>query len=371
MAQNSKFKSMSLSAAKSQSSKLSPEPWLAVNLSMFFPGIGQLYAGERLRGLGFIGSQLVIIAIASWSIFSPSGNTVTGLSFLFLSAIIYIFNLFDAYAYANKQLDVQVAEKIPRINKDPWFAVFLSRILPGLGQLYLEKTIIGGFLLSLLIIFSSLASVFPNLLIVVPITSAVACYHAFVAFPRRRKQKQELITVLTMFVLVFGLVTSYLPSWIEQKIEIFEVPSTSMLPTLQVGDRILVNKSNGYSPQRGDVMVFKEPDAARLLESEEDRNKERFFVKRIIGEPGQVLRIADGIVYVDDQPLQEAYIAEPPAYEWGPELVPAESYFVMGDNRNNSFDSHVWGFLPKRYLVGQAYKVYWPPERIQPLIRKN
>jgi signal peptidase I len=118
-------------------------------------------------------------------------------------------------------------------------------------------------------------------------------------------------------------------------------------------------------------MVFKEPDAARLLESEEDRNKERFFVKRVIGEPGQILRIADGIVYVDNQPLQEAYIAEPPAYEWGPEPVPAESYFVMGDNRNNSFDSHVWGFLPKRYLVGQAYKVYWPPERIQPLIRKN
>jgi signal peptidase I len=102
VAQNSKFKSMSLSAARSQSSKLSPEPWLAVNLSMFFPGIGQLYAGERLRGLGFICSQVVVIAIASWSIFSPSGNTVTGLSFLFLSAIIYIFNLFDAYAYANK-----------------------------------------------------------------------------------------------------------------------------------------------------------------------------------------------------------------------------------------------------------------------------
>lgn len=362
---------MSLSTAKSQSSKLSPEPWLAVNLSMFFPGIGQLYAGERLRGLGFIGSQLVIIAIASWSIFSPSGNTVTGLSCLFLSLIIYIFNLFDTYACVNKQLDIQVSEKIPRINKNPWFAVFLSRILPGLGQFYLEKSIIGGLFLSLIIIFSSLASIIPNLLLVVPITSAVACYHAFVAFPQRRRQKRELITILALCVLIFGLAASYIPTWIKKEIEIFEIPSTSMLPTLEVGDRIFVNKSSSYSPQRGDVMVFKEPDAAKLLESEEDSKKERFFVKRVIGEPGQVLRIADGVVYVDDQPLQEAYIKEPPAYEWGPEPIPAESYFVMGDNRNKSFDSHVWGVLPKRYVVGQAYKVYWPPERIQPLIRKN
>jgi signal peptidase I len=230
--------------------------------------------GKRLKGLGFIGSQLVLIAIASWSIFSPSGNTVTGLSFLFLSAIIYIFNLFDAYAYANKQLDVQVAEKIPRIIKDPWFAVFLSRILPGLGQLYLEKTIIGGFLLSLLIIFSSLASVFPNL--------TYSCSHhlsggllpCLCRFSQASKTKTRAdYCSLLCLSLLFGLVTSYLPTWIEQEIDLFEIPSKSMLPTLEVGDRIFVNKSSDYSPQRGDVMVFKEPDAARLLESE-DRQKQ-------------------------------------------------------------------------------------------------
>ena len=359
---------MPLSTAKGQNSEFFPEPWLAVNLSMFFPGIGQLYAGERLRGVAFVCTGLVLIAIASWSIFSPSGNTVTGLCCVFLIAIIYLFNLFDAYTCASKQLDVHVSEKIPRTNKDPWFAVFLSRILPGLGQLYIQQAVFGAFFLTSVIISSTFIKFFPNLLIFVPIISAVACYHAFTAFPKPRRRRQELIPLITVFVLIFGLAGTYLPQWISQKIEPFEIPSKSMLPTLQVGDRIFVNKSSHYSPHRGDVMVFKEPEAAEILEQGASKNKVRFFVKRVVGEPGQVVRIANGMVYINDQPLQETYIAEPPAYEWGPMPVPAESYFVMGDNRNNSFDSHVWGFLSKRYVVGRAYKVYWPPERIQSLL---
>src|ERR671932_1782397 len=158
---------MPLIAAEGQTTKVSPEPWLAVNLSMFFPGIGQLYVGERVRGLGLLCSQLVLIAIAAWSIFSPSGNTLTGIGCLFPIVVLYVLNLFDAYFCATKQLDVQGAEKIPRIHKDPWFAVFLSRILPGLGHLYIEKVVFAAVLLSLIIIFSGLTSIFSHLLIFV------------------------------------------------------------------------------------------------------------------------------------------------------------------------------------------------------------
>ncbi len=140
-----------------------------------------------------------------------------------------------------------------------------------------------------------------------------------------------------------------------------------MQPTLQVGDKILVKKSSPYLPKRGDLIVFKEPKVAKALDSDPYK-KDIFFIKRIIGEPGQVVRVSGGVVYVNDQPLQEPYIAEPPAYELAPETVPSESYLVLGDNRNNSFDSHVWGFLPKRQIVGQAYKIYWPPERIRSLL---
>ena len=347
------------------------DPWLTVNLSMFFPGVGQIYAGDRLRGVGFICTELVLIAIAFWSIFSPTGNSITGLICLSVIGLIYILNLFDAYARTIKLLNIQLSEKIPRTHKNPWFAVFLSRILPGLGHLYIEKAILGAFFLSFFIIFSGLASIFSHLFIFVPIISAVACYHAFVAFPRSGRQRQYLITIIAVFILAFGVVGNYVPTWIKQEIEVFEIPSKSMLPTLQVGDKIFVKKSSDYLPLRGNLIVFRVPDAAKILEPEADRKKERYYIKRVVGQPGQIVRVANGIVYIDDQPLQEPYIAEPPVYEWGPEQVPAESYFVMGDNRNNSFDSHVWGVLPKRYIVGQAYKIFWPPKRIHSLLSSN
>jgi signal peptidase I len=313
----------------------------------------------------------MLIAIAFWSIFSSSGNTVTGLSCVVLFLIIYVLSLFDAYNCVNKQLNPQVSEKIPRRNKDPWFAVFLSRILPGLGHLYGEKAIFAAVWLCLMIICSSFTSIFSNLIIFVPIISAVACYHVFVTFPNPRRQSQNLVVVIALLVLVFGLVGSYLPKWINQKIELFEIPSKSMLPTLQVGDRVFVNKSSYYLPKRGDVVVFKEPESAITLDAAADKKKAQFFIKRVIGEPGQIVRVADNLVYVNDQPLQETYIVEPPTYEWGPVQVPEKSYVVMGDNRNNSFDSHVWGVLSHNYIVGRAYKVFWPPASIKSLMNPN
>lgn len=144
-----------------------------------------------------------------------------------------------------------------------------------------------------------------------------------------------------------------------------------MLPTLQIGDRVFVNKANNYSPKQGNLVVFKEPESAIVLDSEANKKKEQFFIIRVIGEPGRIVKISDNLVYINDQPLQETYIAQPPAYQWGPEQVPEQSYFIMGDNRNNSFDSHVWGFLANNLIVGRAYKIYWPPARIQSLIKSN
>jgi signal peptidase I len=91
------------------------------------------------------------------------------------------------------------------------------------------------------------------------------------------------------------------------------------------------------------------------------------FVKRVIGLPGDVVQVKQGKVYVNHQPLQEPYIANPPDYTWGPVTVPANSFVVLGDNRNNAFDSHFWGVLPRDRIVGKVFWRYWPPERFGPI----
>lgn len=140
------------------------------------------------------------------------------------------------------------------------------------------------------------------------------------------------------------------------------IPSDSMLPTLEVGDRVVVEKlSYQYqAPKRGEIVVFNPPP----LLQEFGFAQNEALIKRVVGEAGQVVQVAQGNVYIDGQPLQEDYIAEPPNYQMEPIRVPENAVFVMGDNRNNSNDSHVWGTLPDEYIVGRAVYRFWPLGRV-------
>jgi signal peptidase I len=140
------------------------------------------------------------------------------------------------------------------------------------------------------------------------------------------------------------------------------IPSDSMLPTLQMGDRVVVDKISYrfHPPTTGDIVVFDPPEQLQML----GYAKDQAFIKRIIGEPGQTVSITKGKVYLNNKPLKEDYIAEPPTYKLAPAQVPEEEFFVMGDNRNDSNDSHVWGFLPKNNIIGHAQFRFWPLNRI-------
>lgn len=139
------------------------------------------------------------------------------------------------------------------------------------------------------------------------------------------------------------------------------IPSGSMEPTLEVNDRLVVEKVSYHfnPPGRGDIIVFWPPEDA--LEPSKRRDA---FIKRVIGLPGDMVEVTEGTVFINGEALTESYIKEPPAYEWGPQSVPEDSYLVLGDNRNSSYDSHSWGFVPKDNIIGKAIVRFWPPKRV-------
>jgi len=141
------------------------------------------------------------------------------------------------------------------------------------------------------------------------------------------------------------------------------IPSKSMVPTLEVNDRLMVEKLSYlfHPPNRGDVVVFWPPD--RLKQQNPELKKDA-FIKRVIGLPGDQVEVKEGKVFINNKPLIEDYIAAKPNYQWGPEIVPNDSYLVLGDNRNNSYDSHFWGYVPRQNLIGRAAFRFWPLPRI-------
>ena len=133
------------------------------------------------------------------------------------------------------------------------------------------------------------------------------------------------------------------------------VDGFSMNPTLQDGEYILVNRlayKIGH-PVRGDIIVFSFP-----MDPKQD------LIKRVIGLPGESIFVQDGKVMINGVPLEEPYIAAPPIYN-GTWEVPKGQLFVLGDNRNESKDSHEWGLLPLENVVGRAVLIYWPPPEWQ------
>ncbi|TVP67390.1 MAG: signal peptidase I [Leptolyngbya sp. LCM1.Bin17] len=143
------------------------------------------------------------------------------------------------------------------------------------------------------------------------------------------------------------------------------IPSNSMDPTLHIGDRLIVDKISyrWQSPHRGDIIVFRPPSQLTQL----GYGDGQAFIKRVIGEPGQTIQVTHGQVLVNSNPLTEPYLLEPPSYEMGAVTIPPDYLFVMGDNRNDSNDSHIWGVLPQTNIIGRAWLRFWPLDRLGPV----
>lgn len=330
--------------------------WLAVNLSAVMPGLGQLYGGAWVKAGAIALSSVLLPWLIYREIFTPDGNTLSGLMLLLPLGALYLGGLWDSHR------TVAAFHSIAPTQQDPWYPVFLSHVLPGIGQLYQQQAFWGGLFLLLGISTAYAANFQPALLPLASLIWAIACAHAYLS--DAAPKQLGILAVFLAGLVALRLAIGAIPAWVQATFEQCIVPSESMEPTLMVDDFILVARDSAYEPQPQDIVVFQAPDEAISAGALDPGD---LAVKRIIGLPGQQVSIRNGQVWVNGATLAEGYVREAPTYEWGPETVPGGQLFVLGDNRNYSADSHVWGFLPQRLLVGKAQKIYWPPPRIRSL----
>jgi len=168
-----------------------------------------------------------------------------------------------------------------------------------------------------------------------------------------KKRKKSMLRELLETVISAGIIAFIIITFIGQ---VTVVRGASMEPTLHDRERLIANKISYRfeSPERNEIVIFRPPIGIK-----------RNYIKRIIGIPGDKIEIADGKIYVNDQELEEPYVKYRSYEDMPPKIVPADSFFVLGDNRPNSSDSRYWGFVPRKNVVGKAWIVFWPLNKIR------
>lgn len=196
------------------------------------------------------------------------------------------------------------------------------------------------------------------------------------SFKNREKPKRtgfNTLIILISFVLAIPVIGFLVFSaYAKVALEARYIPSGSMEPTLKVNDRIFIDKLayRSSQPQRGDIILFQPPE---ILKQQNFRDP---FIHRVIGLPQEQVEMKAGKVYINDKPLEENYLVAgqktvadicqalgTPLDLSKPVTVPANSYVVLGDNRDNSYDSRCWGFVSSNLIIGKATTRYWPLNR--------
>ena len=156
---------------------------------------------------------------------------------------------------------------------------------------------------------------------------------------------REVVETVVLTLIIFFLIRTVVQN--------FRIEGTSMEPNLHDGQYLVINKIvyRLHPPQRGDIIVFRFP-----------RDPQRDFIKRVIGLPDESVEVRAGRVFINGTALDEPYSPAMSTYSWGPKTLGEDEYFVLGDNRSNSSDSHNWGMLPRENIIGKAWLSYWPPQ---------
>jgi signal peptidase I len=333
------------------------EPWLAVNLSALLAGLGQIYSGRMIRGIILLAIEVLCIFAIIWLVLSETGNAGIALLMIWPLIALHIWNIPDAYRCASRT-NTGAFETQRRQTKDAWLAVFLTRLLPGIGHFYLKRILWGiVFLIGAVVLISVGKLPFGRVLWGVYL--GLACYAAYVSCKGRRETLRAMVVAVPVLI-CFQIC---LLSVFSGRYQAFRVPTSSMAPTLRPGDFILVEKGRITRPERGDVVVLVDP---------RERKK---MIKRVVAVGGESVSMEAGRIYVDGSELRMEPFNDLPREElmrrpglgefsWN---IPRGYLFVMGDNVLNSFDSRQFGPIPIDDVIGPVFKIYWPLSRAAPV----
>jgi len=362
------------------------EPWLALILSIIFPGLGQIYYGNKVKGIFILILYIFLVAIIVYSILSISGNALLGYTLLLIALLLALFSHIDSFFTSRSNNSIKF-EKIRKSSKDTWFSVFLNYIIPGIGHFYQNKWIVGIIVLIGYISVIFVDSYFDALNFLNSGYVVLACLLVYKSSEKIREKSSRIIVYTLIGLFLSAVILDNTDIIKKYFYESFKIPARSMAPTLIPGDHILVNKYD-LDIDYGDVVVLK-------LWSEDKESGEKDYipyVKRIVGLPGdsvdiegRTLRINNEVIplnhprsinnekgYLDVIEYDEnifdnthkvqymnAKLSTAKAEYLSVEKIPDGHVFVLGDNRDNSRDSRYWGFVPIKDIIGKAYKIHW------------
>ncbi|MBT7087156.1 MAG: signal peptidase I [Desulfobacterales bacterium] len=272
--------------------------------------------------------------------------------------------------------------------RKPWLAGLLSLLFPGLGHIYCGKAkhgIILYFCLEIITLFAFAIILLPIPILNVAITvliilSAYICViidsvkTAKVAAEDYELKKYNRWYVYIGVILITGLLIDDSISWATKRyyIQSFKIPSGAMMPTVEIGDHIITNKFiyELKKPEHNDVIVFIPP-----------HDPDKKYIKRVVGVEGDVVEIRDKQLYINNKKITGGYeIFSDPSIipksstrgirdNFSPVIVPDDSYFVLGDNRDQSYDSRFWGFVNREAVKGKVQTTYWSWDKENTLVR--
>ena len=358
------------------------EPWLAGSLSWLLPGIGHIYSESFGRGICLIilAGLLHVFCIASListrtSIFLPILLNLCGI------IVLPIYASLDAFRLTRKR-NTEDFESERTLGKDPWLAVFLSVVLPGLGHIYIHKRIIGILFLLSFCVLRVISQTNYYALLTVLVLPAVASVHAYGPWQLHKVKLKHPLTLFVVVLLCSGLLKRILIPLAEGQFFVqpyVPLAGPSMEPTILDGSRAVVDKLT-YSwkdPSIGDIVQFVPPDTV-------SSDYAKSTCKRIVAVGGEKVQVRDGDVYVDGKKREvrgrthrQVYSGssvpinfrgrDNPFLAYGvhePYHVPEGHYFALGDNHPYSVDSRCFGAIPRENITGKVIKICWPPRRI-------